>query len=59
VTTIFGGYSVFSPSLINATNPKTQFQKGLISYLKTNGITSLKKHVMQIMVKLPRYSRRK
>ncbi len=25
---------------INATNPRTQFRKGLISYYKTNGITS-------------------
>jgi ribosomal protein L16 Arg81 hydroxylase len=26
-------------------NPRTQVRKGLISYYKTNGITSLKKHV--------------
>jgi len=32
-------------NLINATNPRTWFWKGIISYYKTNGITSLKKHV--------------
>ncbi len=26
-------------------NPRTQMRKGLISYYKTNGITSFKKHV--------------
>jgi len=31
-------------NLINATNLRTQFRKGVISYYKTNGITS-KKHV--------------
>ncbi len=32
-------------ALINVSNPKTNARKGLISYYKTNGITSLKKHV--------------
>jgi hypothetical protein len=32
-------------SLVNATDPRTQFRKGLISYYKTNGITFSKKHV--------------
>jgi hypothetical protein len=50
---------VLSPSLINARNSRTQFLKGLISYSKTNGITFLKKHVVQIMVKLPRHLRKK
>jgi hypothetical protein len=31
--------------LANASNPKTQARKGLISYYKTHGITSLRKHV--------------
>jgi hypothetical protein len=30
---------------IDATNPRTQFKRGIISYYKTNGITILKKHV--------------
>jgi len=30
---------------ITRINSKTQTRKGLISYYKTNGITSLKKHV--------------
>ncbi len=30
---------------MNVFNPRTQARKGLISYYKTNGITSLKKHV--------------
>ncbi len=33
-------------NLINATNPRIQFLKEVISYYKTNGITSLKKHVV-------------
>jgi len=32
-------------NLVNAINTITQFRKSLISYYKTNGITSLKKHV--------------
>jgi len=32
-------------ALINVSNPKTNARKGLISYYKTNGITSFKKHV--------------
>jgi hypothetical protein len=38
-------YILCEDILVNATNPRTQFKKGLISYYKTNGITSLKKHV--------------
>jgi len=30
---------------MNVSNPRTQARKGLISYYKTNGITSLKEHV--------------
>jgi hypothetical protein len=30
---------------MNVSNPRTQARKGLISYYKTNGITSLEKHV--------------
>jgi len=32
-------------ALVNAFNPRTQARKGLISYYKTYGITSLKIHV--------------
>jgi len=30
---------------MNVSNPRTQARKGLITYYKMNGITSLKKHV--------------
>jgi hypothetical protein len=36
--------------LFNAFNQKTQARKGLISYYKTNSITSIKKHVDEIHV---------
>jgi hypothetical protein len=30
---------------VNVINPRTQARKGLISYYKTNGITTIKKYV--------------
>jgi hypothetical protein len=32
-------------NLVNATNPRTQSRRRLISHFKTNGITSFRKHV--------------
>ncbi len=32
-------------NLVDATNPRTERKRRLISHFKTNGITSLKKHV--------------
>jgi hypothetical protein len=37
------------PNQIKITNSKTQLRKGIISYFKNNGITSLKKNWMLIM----------
>jgi hypothetical protein len=34
------------PHQITTTNSKTQLRKGIISYFKNNGITSLKKHLV-------------
>jgi hypothetical protein len=40
-------------------NPRTQARKGLISYYKTNGITSLKNMWMQIVLLLHKCLKKK
>ncbi len=38
-------YIFYYQNLVVGINPRVQTRKGLISYYKTNGITSLRKHV--------------